>query len=528
MKKHLNSTSSTATSQYLVTHQFISERGDQLQSQESLTDMKVAVMVQGRSSLSQSISLSNHNLEPDACERLYGKFLNLTQDQPQLRPVLLPVFAHLCLQLVLAGHGSTAIRFFEHCAASVGKGSDEKKVLSSLKNSSWSPGMQAEGILQELWENKYTVDLDNQAHQSLIEFLSQSDNGIISDIVNRFVQFRIDKPEQITTNKSPIKTKSLPPSIPPVAVHTLHGSAVCNMAVCSTDNRIACCLEDSSILLYPPARTKALHSVSHVPLAAGLESDVKSGQASTGCGILRGHSGSVYSAAFLDQILLSCSADHTVGCWNTNDGSLMTLYKGHNHSVWDIAVNEANSTFVTCSEDRTARLWITENAFPLRTFVGHLEGVDNIAMHTNGQYIATGSSDGCVRLWSTSDANSVRLFVHHSPISALCFSPDGQILATAAADKTIRLWDLASGKSQHKVETSSSRITSLDYNCQNSLLVSSALDGIMAFYDVRPDTLTESQAFTTIGQLSLVPVNLHKAVFTKGNFVLAAGATSGR
>jgi WD40 repeat protein len=52
-------------------------------------------------------------------------------------------------------------------------------------------------------------------------------------------------------------------------------------------------------------------------------------------------------------------------------------YKGHNHTVWDVSVQQPSSTyFCTASLDKTLRLWNTEYAFPLRIFAGHNDSVD--------------------------------------------------------------------------------------------------------------------------------------------------------
>ena len=62
--------------------------------------------------------------------------------------------------------------------------------------------------------------------------------------------------------------------------------------------------------------------------------------------------------------------------WNVTTGKSLVQYKGHNYSVWDVAMSPRDVHFASASFDRTMRLWDMEHAYPLRILAGHYHSVD--------------------------------------------------------------------------------------------------------------------------------------------------------
>ena len=62
--------------------------------------------------------------------------------------------------------------------------------------------------------------------------------------------------------------------------------------------------------------------------------------------------------------------------WNLTTGKSLVQYKGHNYSVWDVAISPRDMHFASASFDRTIRLWDMEHAYPLRILAGHYHSVD--------------------------------------------------------------------------------------------------------------------------------------------------------
>ncbi len=59
---------------------------------------------------------------------------------------------------------------------------------------------------------------------------------------------------------------------------------------------------------------------------------------------------------------------------------------------------------------------------------------------------------------------------HEASILALAISPNNKQLASASADNTIKLWDAFSGQALHSLEVYSSRITTLSFSSDQTVL----------------------------------------------------------
>lgn len=101
----------------------------------------------------------------------------------------------------------------------------------------------------------------------------------------------------------------------------------------------------------------------------------------------------------------------------------------------------------SCSYDHTVALWDTENAKQLCSMrdpsATDLDKYHDLAIHNEGFLLATGSQDKLVRLWD----QRVGKCVHSQPghddfVLSVVFGSDGNTLYSGSKDKTVRLWDL--------------------------------------------------------------------------------------
>ena len=125
----------------------------------------------------------------------------------------------------------------------------------------------------------------------------------------------------------------------------------------------------------------------------------------------------------------------------------------------------------------------------IRTLYDHMEEVSALAFHPKEQFLVSGSHDMTIKLFDYTKPSVKRAFKsvqEASQIRFLAFHPTGDYLLVGSQHPTIRLYHLPTFQSfispvvadQHK-----GPITSLSYNHNSSLYVSSSKDGDIRLWD---------------------------------------------
>ena len=108
------------------------------------------------------------------------------------------------------------------------------------------------------------------------------------------------------------------------------------------------------------------------------------------------------------SLLASSYGDGTIRLWQTSDGNLAQVIKGHTLAVTDLAFSPDGGWLVSGSADKTLRLWkYAEGAFqsiPAVIYSGHTGAVRCVDFSRRGDWIVSGSDDGSVRVWSLPQA----------------------------------------------------------------------------------------------------------------------------
>ena len=160
---------------------------------------------------------------------------------------------------------------------------------------------------------------------------------------------------------------------------------------------------------------------------------------------LAGHDDSVTDVEVLPDkcTLVTASADHTLGIWDSSAGKIVLRLKGHSHWVSSVTFLPLSGLLVSASDDSTLRVWEPGNGEALRTLAGHLGRVLCVTAIPGSDYVVSGGSDCTIRIWDV--INSKLLFCeegHEGPINGLASLSGGRRLLSASADKTLKLWDL--------------------------------------------------------------------------------------
>ena len=178
-----------------------------------------------------------------------------------------------------------------------------------------------------------------------------------------------------------------------------------------------------------------INAVVHLPqgrIACARDRSVRIWNASECEVVLEGHTDLVLCLAFCAASgaqLASGSSDFTVRLWGTR-----SVLKGHTGTVFSLAYLDADR-LASGSADHTVRIWdVTQNTC-LETLNGHTRSVQALIVLPNG-LLASGSTDMTVRVW---DRHVSVMRGHQEWVTALAVLDDGT-LVSGGLDRTIRRW----------------------------------------------------------------------------------------
>ena len=146
------------------------------------------------------------------------------------------------------------------------------------------------------------------------------------------------------------------------------------------------------------------------------------------------------------------------------DGTLVHVFKGHDHNVNAVAVTPDGQHIISGGGDKRVRVWSVASKSLVSTCEGHRDRVMAVAVMPDGQRILSGSGsidkivsrDTTVRVWLL-DGTLESTFNHHRPdhdaflvehdamVLALVAMPDNQHALSASADKTVKLFNVNDG-----------------------------------------------------------------------------------
>lgn len=192
------------------------------------------------------------------------------------------------------------------------------------------------------------------------------------------------------------------------------------------------------------------------PLAAtgGADGHVSLYDCATGTAkaTLKGHTKKVHEVSLhpTKPIVLSCSADKTARCWNT-DGEQLHVLSTHSGPVTACTLHSTGDYAVTASTDKSWALHDLETGSSVFVVGNGTAGYSCASFHPDGLILGTGT-EAVVRIWDVkSRAEVAALEGHQGAISCLAFSENGYYMATGAADATVKLWDLRKTKNFHTI-----------------------------------------------------------------------------
>ncbi|MGH3887880.1 MAG: WD40 repeat domain-containing protein [Pseudonocardiaceae bacterium] len=234
-------------------------------------------------------------------------------------------------------------------------------------------------------------------------------------------------------------------------------------------------------------------------------------------GDLRGHQGSVRSAAFSpDGSLIATGSytDATIRLWDSASGrELANLPAGTRPeglegplTVTDVVFSPDGTTLVSNVVALDGlRLWDVATRQQLAGFPTHATHASAIALSPDGTVLAIGNPDNSnVELWDVASRAQVSTLPgHEGLVWSIAFSPDGRRLATGGQDKTVRLWDLHANQENAQLLGHNELIYDVAISPDGRFVASSSADGTIRLWDV--DTRQTKKVYNEGGLPAGVP-----------------------
>jgi WD40 repeat protein/serine/threonine protein kinase len=195
--------------------------------------------------------------------------------------------------------------------------------------------------------------------------------------------------------------------------------------------------------------------------------------------LLAGHADAILGANFSrdGKQVVTASRDRSAKVWNTADGALVaTLAEGHDFLATTIVLFPDHKRFATAALDNTTRIW--EIASGVEQFRLNDTGrAAVVAISSSGEWLVTGSTESKAQVWDASTGNIRHdLPGHRGEVTAAAWSPNDRLLATADSGGRIRVWEPAAGKIVWTADRHSSGVTALAFSADGQWLYSASND----------------------------------------------------
>ena len=145
-----------------------------------------------------------------------------------------------------------------------------------------------------------------------------------------------------------------------------------------------------------------------------------------------------------DSTLASASDDTVVRVWDTDTGACSCVLRGHTGSVYTAAYSSDGARIVTGSDDRRVKVWRADDGVCLYT-VGTASICSSAVFSPDDSVIGAGCRGEVLLLDARSGTVLRRLERVNGQVDSMAFDPCGRVLTTVSAFTSFKVWDTRTG-----------------------------------------------------------------------------------
>ncbi|KAK9461368.1 WD40-repeat-containing domain protein [Lipomyces oligophaga] len=143
-----------------------------------------------------------------------------------------------------------------------------------------------------------------------------------------------------------------------------------------------------------------------------------------------------------DEFFATASQDRTIKIWDSEEGEVVGILRGHRRGVWSVKFSEHEKHIVSGSGDKTVKVWNLRDYTCIKTFEGHTNSVLKTIFISQGNQVASAGGDGLVKIWDikSGECNST-LDNHEDKVWSLANRADDRVIASGGGDSVITFWE---------------------------------------------------------------------------------------
>ena len=149
--------------------------------------------------------------------------------------------------------------------------------------------------------------------------------------------------------------------------------------------------------------------------------------------------------------VIASLSDGTAAIWDASTGHLVRRFRAATTPIFTAVLSDDGRTLLTGGAQRTAILWDADTGRRLHVLRGHGPPQDSVqdadagvtaaAISHDGRTAATGGADAHVRTWDVATGRALQdSFADTSRITSVTFSPDDSLVASGSTDGTLTVW----------------------------------------------------------------------------------------
>jgi len=139
-----------------------------------------------------------------------------------------------------------------------------------------------------------------------------------------------------------------------------------------------------------------------------------------------GHAEPITAVALRSTFAITASADRTIKCWNLQTLSQPSTYytfQAHEKTINALDISPCGKFFASSGQDGLAKVWAVEDGTGVSIMKGHKRGVWCVKYSSGGKLLATGGADKTVRIWNPMSGECLKVKGHLCPPQSNYLTP---------------------------------------------------------------------------------------------------------